>query len=100
LDADTLDGGDGNDVLRGRPGDDRISGGPGNDVIWVGRGADTQSGGDGNDVLHALANDDQTDTIDCGAGSDTVWLNAAESDTHENCETVKTVTVSGASGDD
>jgi hypothetical protein len=50
--------------------------------------------------LHALANDDQTDTIDCGAGNDTVWLNVNESDTHVNCETVKTVTVAGVSSDD
>jgi hypothetical protein len=39
------------------------------------------------------------DQIDCGPGRDVVWLNAAEQDTHVNCEIVKTVTVSGDGGD-
>lgn len=94
--GDTLSGGDGDDVLRGRPGNDSLDGGAGNDRLWPGRGADVQQGGDGNDVLHALADDNQLDKIDCGPGSDTVWLNANESDTHVNCEVVKTVTVTGA----
>ena len=68
--------------------------------MWPGRGADTQNGGDGDDVLHALARDKQVDRIDCGAGNDVVWLNAKETtDVHVNCETVKTVTVTG-DGDD
>ena len=62
--------------------------------MWPGRGTDTQNGGDGDDILHALARDNQVDTIDCGAGNDVVWLNAKETtDVHVNCETVKTVTV-------
>ena len=68
--------------------------------MWPGRGADRQHGGDGDDVLHALARDRQVDTIDCGPGNDTVWLNAKETtDVHVNCETVKSVTVLG-DGDD
>lgn len=97
--VDTLNGGDGNDVLRGRQGDDTVNGGAGDDVIWVGGGADTQFGGDGDDRLHALARDRKVDQLDCGPGNDTVWLNANENDVHVNCETVKTVTVTGNGGD-
>ena len=42
----------------------------------------------------------RVDRIDCGAGNDVVWLNAKETtDVHVNCETVKTVTVSGDGSD-
>ena len=76
--------------MRGRPGDDALDGGPGNDIMWPGRGTDTQNGGDGDDILHALARDNQVDTIDCGAGNDIVVLNRKETtDVHVNCETVK-----------
>ena len=81
---------------RPRTANDTVDGGAGNDRLWGGRGTDTLSGGEGDDVLHALANDDVVDSLDCGAGQDTVWLNANESDSHVNCEIVKTVTVSAA----
>ena len=86
-----LNGSDGNDFIRGRPGDDNVDGGNGNDRLFVGRGLDVENGGDGNDVLHALARDNQVDMLDCGPGQDVVWLNANEHDTHVNCEVVKTV---------
>jgi hypothetical protein len=49
------------------------------------------NGGEGNDVLHALANDDQADMLDCGPGQDVVWLNPNENDTYVNCEVVRTL---------
>lgn len=50
----TIDGGDGNDVLRGDTGTDTIDGGPGQDQIADGLGSDgTVSGGDGDDLLYA-----------------------------------------------
>ncbi len=85
-----LNGSDGNDFIRGRPGDDNVDGGNGNDRLFVGRGLDVENGGDGNDVLHALAHDNQVDMLDCGAGQDVVWLNPNENDTHVNCEVVRT----------
>jgi Ca2+-binding RTX toxin-like protein len=91
---DTLNGGEGNDILRGRHGADIVNGDNGNDSIWVGRGRDVENGGAGDDQMHALARDRQLDTIDCGEGNDTVWLNSKEHDVYVNCEIVKVVTTS------
>ena len=57
------------------------------------RGADRQFGGPGNDVLHALADDDQMDGLDCGRGQDVAWLNQAERGLYRiaNCEVLKIV---------
>ena len=82
---DSLHGRDGNDVIYGNAGDDVIKGGEdgdveyggrGDDTMWVGRGRDAEFGGPGTDVLHALADDDQLDIVDCGSGNDVAWLNA------------------------
>jgi Ca2+-binding RTX toxin-like protein len=50
-----LDGGDGNDILRGGAGADNLLGGAGNDTLHGGNGANTLSGGAGNDVLTAAS---------------------------------------------
>jgi Ca2+-binding RTX toxin-like protein len=55
-----------------------INGGPGYDVI---------NGTAGNDVIHAQ--DNGPDTIDCGPGSDTVYVDRAEDGVYD-CETVIT----------
>ena len=97
---DALNAGGGNDVVRGRHGNDTIDGGDGNDRIWVGRGTDTENGGPGDDRMHALANDDMVDTINCGEGRDVVWLNSQETDVvNADCEIRKTVTVTSIDAD-
>jgi len=83
-----------NNAIRAVREPDTVDGGPGNDRLFVGRGVDVELGGDGNDVLHALARDNQVDSLDCGPGHDVVWLNANEQDTHVNCEVIKTVSTS------
>ncbi|MBN9099031.1 MAG: hypothetical protein J0I49_13090 [Pseudonocardia sp.] len=90
---DCILGGDGNDVLRGGTGADEISGGAGNDVIDGGAGDDITTGGAGRDVLTAGAGNDtvnvadgEVDTVDCGAGVDTVV--ADRTDVLRNCENV------------
>jgi Ca2+-binding RTX toxin-like protein len=86
--ADSLDGGDGKDTLNGTEGADRLAGGGDSDTLMGGEGADTLDGGDGADSLEgergkdsysAGAGDDKLDaaddvaeTLDCGAGRDTV----------------------------
>lgn len=58
--AATLDGQDGDDLLRGSPQDDRLLGGPGDDELHAAAGDDTVQGGAG------------ADGLDGGPGNDTV----------------------------
>jgi Ca2+-binding RTX toxin-like protein len=89
---DTLSGGDGPDFLAGGRDHDTLAGGDARDRLRLGPGADTATGGEGNDRIVAAADDNATDTIDCGNGdSDVVVVNANESDTQINCERVRTV---------
>ena len=78
---DTIDGGDGEDLIYGGGGDDSIDGGAGIDTIHGGDGADTIDGGLGTDYIYGGDGDDViTDTggatsddfIDGGAGNDTI----------------------------
>jgi Ca2+-binding RTX toxin-like protein len=73
---DVLNGGKGNDTIFGGAGDDRISGGPGRDKLF---------GGPGNDVIAAA--DGARDTIDCGAGDDSVTADKTDV-VAKNCEHV------------
>lgn len=93
---DRLAGGSGNDQVAGGDGADSVEGGAGDDVLFSGglfavpghvypgltlpldRGAelDALSGGDGNDVLVAGIGD----TVDGGAGTDTLLLSLAGAD--------------------
>ena len=47
----TADGGDGDDVLIGSPGNDTLAGGPGDDVLIGNGGQDVLDGGPGNNIL-------------------------------------------------
>lgn len=64
----TLDGGAGNDSLRGTGGNDLIFGGDGNDTLRGGAGNDTLDGGIGNDGLSGAAGND---FLNAGDGNDT-----------------------------
>jgi Ca2+-binding RTX toxin-like protein len=94
--ADRIDGKAGNDAIFGHAGDDLLVGGLGNDSLWNGYGRDYASGGPGDDVLHALADDNQLDTLDCGPGTDTAYLNAAERARTIGCEKVITLSPADA----
>jgi len=85
---DVVYAGRGNDVVRGGPGNDVVFGGAGNDVLWVGAGADVQLGGHGNDILHALANDNQPDVLDCGRGYDVAYVVEHDPARLHGCEQV------------
>ena len=76
--ADVIYGKAGDDSLHGLGGNDVIYGGLGSDTIRGGDGNDVEYGGPGNDVLHAVANDNQLDIVDCGPGHDVAWLNVDE----------------------
>jgi Ca2+-binding RTX toxin-like protein len=64
----TLDGGEGNDLLTTSEGNDLIAGGSGNDTILGSFGSQTVAGGDGDDVFLAFGGGE--DLIDGGNGND------------------------------
>ncbi|WP_421933993.1 calcium-binding protein [Phenylobacterium sp.] len=74
--GDTITGSAGDNYLAGNGGGDVISGEGGNDVIDTGAGGATIRGGDGDDFLVSSL---QSNSLDGGAGSDTV--------TYENFQT-------------
>jgi len=65
---DVLSGGAGNDHIKGKPGDDVILGGAGDDDLFGNFGDDVLFGGEGDDYLNGLVGDD---ALYGGAGSDT-----------------------------
>lgn len=83
---DELFGAGGDDVIHGGDGDDVIEGGEGNDTILDGRGSDKVEGGEGDDVVTA-ALDQENDTLDGGAGHDTLDYSHATSDLHLDMKT-------------
>lgn len=88
---DRIDGGAGNDKVDGGFGDDVLTGGPGRDQIFGDR-----PGGDcgplwcrlpyGNDVIDSR--DGEADSVACGAGTDRVTADAADT-VAPDCETVE-----------
>jgi Ca2+-binding RTX toxin-like protein len=72
----TIDGGPGNDTLRGSSGPDFIIGGPGNDTIAGGRGDDVLVGGDDDDTF-VWNPGDWSDTIEGQSGADHLIFNGA-----------------------
>ncbi|MBV1788496.1 retention module-containing protein [Marinobacterium sp. D7] len=71
---DTISGGAGNDIIDGRAGTDILNGDAGDDVIFGGYGNDTIDGGLGNDVLTGGYGEDvfHWDVLDADGGTDTV----------------------------
>jgi len=68
---DTLNGGDGDDILIGLGGNDTLNGGNGNDILAGGAGNDTLIGNGGDDILIGGLGGD---TITGGTGKDTfLW---------------------------
>ena len=93
---DEIVGRGGGDALIGDPvagtGDDLLRGGSGHDTIsdpFAGADVDTIFGGKGDDVINVqegAAFNDDPDVVDCGPGTDTVFVDA--NDTRLNCEFV------------
>jgi Ca2+-binding RTX toxin-like protein len=79
--ADILDGGTGNDTLNGDNGNDTLVGNAGDDTIVGGNGTDTIDAGLGKDNINTQ--DGQQDSINCGLGRDIVTADAG--DTKKRC---------------
>ena len=75
---DTLTGTTGANNINGGSGNDLINGGDGNDTLNGGGGADTSLGGNGNDYIYAVI--DTPESIDGGAGTDTLNTTAFTGD--------------------
>lgn len=71
-----LNGGEGNDQLRGSNAADNLSGDGGDDLLIGNKGDDTMNGGGGNDVL-VWNNGDNSDVMDGESGDDQVVVNGA-----------------------
>jgi RTX calcium-binding nonapeptide repeat (4 copies) len=71
---DTVEGGGGNDNLRGGRGDDVLSGEEGDDRLRGGQDSDLLDGGDGDDYLNGGGDGRDKDRIVCGDGYDVVVL--------------------------
>ena len=84
---DVIAGGPGADVLLGAGGDDRLSGGAGRDRVSGGGGRNTLAGGSGRDVLDAV--NGRADSVSCGAGSDRARVDRA--DRPRGCERTRRV---------
>jgi Ca2+-binding RTX toxin-like protein len=79
-------GSPGDDEITGYPGRQVLLGGPGLDVVRGLAGRDLLAGQDGDDTIDAR--DDSADTVGCGEGVDTAFVDAADL-VHPNCETVR-----------
>jgi RTX calcium-binding nonapeptide repeat (4 copies) len=94
--ADIIRGGSGDDILEGDQGNDNLSGDDGNDIIIGGQDADTLLGGNGDDIIMASyainsssIRDFVSDSIMCGLGNDTAYINIEDNDTASgDCENV------------
>jgi Ca2+-binding RTX toxin-like protein len=73
---DTLDGGDDDDVLEGEGSNDTLSGGNGNDILDGGDGDDFLDGGDGDDQL--VGSSSGIDTLNGGLGNDIYIVDRAD----------------------
>lgn len=83
-DVENVRGGTGADEITGSDGSNILEGGEGSDFIVGNGGGDSVYGGAGNDVIDAR--DGEADVIDCGAGQDSVTVDAL--DGWRNCEGV------------
>ncbi len=83
---DSLRAGDGDDVLRAGDGNDELVGEGGDDLLEGGTGGDRFFAGPGDDEL--LARDGVPDTIDCGAGVDSLLMDLKDGRPPGSCERV------------
>jgi Ca2+-binding RTX toxin-like protein len=74
--GDTLNGGNGNDILNGGTGRDTLNGDQGDDMVVGGKGDDTAFLGAGNDLFRWNPGDGN-DTVDGGKGFDTLDFRGA-----------------------
>ena len=90
--AESATGGAGNDRIVGNDLGGYLFGGPGNDTITAGKAEDRVEGNEGDDTIDTR--DGRFDSIDCGAGNDTLF--ADPGDSASNCEVAPDVDGDGS----
>jgi Ca2+-binding RTX toxin-like protein len=98
---DTVDGGEGRDVLWGdwdptnnnSRQSDKLIGGPGADWLYTSHGRNVVRGGSGNDYVWAYYGRGE---IDCGAGQDTLRVRLNAPYKYSNCERIKNFCAHGS----
>ncbi len=83
--ANTIHGGDLEDVLAGRSGDDLLTAHNGSDVVRAGNGSDALFGGDGDDALNGS---EGADALDGGRGADRFIYRMAAASTSTAHDTI------------
>lgn len=91
---DEINGDTADDFVQGDPGDDTLNGNDGNDMVLGGSGSDKINGGNGDDYLESSyvvgstsVSDGKPDTLTCGSGVDTAFINPSDGDTASaDCE--------------
>lgn len=92
---DTIEAGDGDDVIYGKEGNDSILCGSGNDKVFGGSGNDRINGGSGKDSIHG---DSGSDYITGGSGSDKLFGDSGNDKFYADDSTKDTI--DGGSGTD
>ena len=82
----SLNGGDNNDVLVGRAGNDVLNGGNHQNIYLLGAGADTVNGGSGLDIVFFEGNRSNYGTNGCSKTSCTITQTDKQNKTLKNVE--------------
>jgi Ca2+-binding RTX toxin-like protein len=85
---DTVKAGSGKDQIYSQAANDSVYGGDNYDVIHGSNGSDRLYGGSGNDFMYTGGRDRDIDSVNCGAGRDTVWREKG-TDEVVDCEIIR-----------
>jgi Ca2+-binding RTX toxin-like protein len=95
---DTIEAYGGEDQIYARGGNDVVIGGGEDDVINGYNGPDRLYGGEGDDVIYTGNLDEDRDSVNCGAGQDTVWRERRTDTVADDCEDVNSYGSGGGGG--
>jgi len=95
---DNIQAGGGEDEIFALGANDIAIGGGGDDIVNGNKGRDKLYGGEGNDVIYTGGKDADKDSVDCGAGRDTVYRERRTDTIANDCEEVINYGAGGGGG--